>query len=390
MHRWIACLALVATCTLPLAACNVPVFRYALERWSPDYHVVTFNRTVEAGGSELSAAVAPLNDAHHHANLYAETDLVSDFATDEPGLMARVSWPESADAWYEGPWNREVMAKVVDSPLRRRVADDLLAGKTAVWIVYEGTGEIETEAAAALITKRLDHLRTVVELPAQEEELDWGGGGGQGRPSSQIPLQIDFAVHRLARDDTAEEMLIRQVEHLDPEFSASGRPMALVVFGRGRVIPLFSEELTEATVDEVTLFLCGACSCQVKALNPGIDFLFSTNWEDAVFYYPEAVEHLVPGQVPDDNGAASGVDTRPAPTAKAVAEPPTAPEPAAADIISTTPTTAIRAGSQPAGAEAAGAADEAGPAPANLSWLGLAALAGLALIGTAGVLFWRR
>ena len=36
-------------------------------------------------------------------------------------------------------------------------------------------------------------------------------------------------------------------------------------------------------IHDLTEFLCGACSCQVKEQNPGFDLLLSTNWAEALF-----------------------------------------------------------------------------------------------------------
>ena len=51
-------------------------------------------------------------------------------------------------------------------------------------------------------------------------------------------------------------------------------------FGRGRVLTaLHGKDLKAKELEEVAKFLCGACSCQVKELNPGIDLLFAVKWE---------------------------------------------------------------------------------------------------------------
>jgi hypothetical protein len=36
-------------------------------------------------------------------------------------------------------------------------------------------------------------------------------------------------------------------------------------------------------IRELTEFLCGACSCQVKEQNPGFDLLLTTDWNRALF-----------------------------------------------------------------------------------------------------------
>ena len=42
------------------------------------------------------------------------------------------------------------------------------------------------------------------------------------------------------------------------------------------------ERLNDDFIEEVTHFLLGSCSCEVKAQNPGWDLLLSVDWDDAL------------------------------------------------------------------------------------------------------------
>lgn len=56
--------------------------------------------------------------------------------------------------------------------------------------------------------------------------------------------------------------------------------MAFPVFGRGRILePLIGKGIHEGNVLEHSTYLCGACSCEVKDQNPGIDLLMAANWD---------------------------------------------------------------------------------------------------------------
>jgi hypothetical protein len=56
------------------------------------------------------------------------------------------------------------------------------------------------------------------------------------------------------------------------------------VFGRGRAVEVFpATEISRELITDVSQFLCGACSCQVKQLNPGFDLLAATHWEKRLF-----------------------------------------------------------------------------------------------------------
>jgi len=74
-------------------------------------------------------------------------------------------------------------------------------------------------------------------------------------------------------------MLLDSEDDLD---KAKG-PVVLPVFGRGRVlVGLEGESLTAKEMTSSAKFLCGACSCRVKELNPGMDLLLTADWDALV------------------------------------------------------------------------------------------------------------
>jgi hypothetical protein len=61
----------------------------------------------------------------------------------------------------------------------------------------------------------------------------------------------------------------------------STEPWIAVVFGRGRVLGAWrAADFQDDEIEEVCLFLAGACSCQVKRQNPGWDLLLRCDWEE--------------------------------------------------------------------------------------------------------------
>ena len=89
------------------------------------------------------------------------------------------------------------------------------------------------------------------------------------------------------------------LEHTD-------EPMVFPVFGRGRLLGcLFGEYITKKHIDEATFFLSGACSCEVKDLNPGVDLLMAAPWDYVVmnsFIEDEPLPELT-GVLPDFDDA---------------------------------------------------------------------------------------
>jgi hypothetical protein len=264
-------------------ACTVPVFRYGLERWSPDAHVMTV--TSNAAPGEVFTADPG------HANLWVER------ARGAQDVPVKVSFPRSDIAWYEGEWDDGLPARLADSPLRRRIAHELLTGTTAAFVMLESSNRATNEAVHAMLVERLDALVQEIELEEEpdyeDEAADWSGPGSGG-DLSRIPLRVEFPLHKLARENAAEQFLIQQFEAVNPLLKDAAEVAIGVVFGRGRMILLAGNEVTPDIIDEICWFLCSACSCRVKALNPGVDLLMAANWNEATFAYPEAVVTVLP------------------------------------------------------------------------------------------------
>ena len=59
--------------------------------------------------------------------------------------------------------------------------------------------------------------------------------------------------------------------------------MLFPVFGRARALASMKGSTIDLDlIEETSRFLCGACSCQVKAQNPGFDLLAMAQW-DSIF-----------------------------------------------------------------------------------------------------------
>lgn len=262
--------------------CTMPVFRYALERWPSDYHIVTVS-------AKLGIPIDELNRCHH-ANLWIQK------ATSRQSSEVIVTYPGSDKVWYEGDWSPSLPGRLSDSPLRREIANELLTGTTASWILLEGNDSLSNQSVFEKLKKRLDFLEEKLELdenPDFEDELD--GFAGLGGPLSKIPLKVDFSQHRLSRNNEAEYFFIRQILGALPGPIEPDDLVAVVVFGQGRMLLLSEQELLPEVISEVCYFLCCECSCRIKAMNPGLDMLIAANWNESVYWYPEQVETTLPG-----------------------------------------------------------------------------------------------
>ena len=90
----------------------------------------------------------------------------------------------------------------------------------------------------------------------------------------------------VSRDDPAEHILVETLMKSEPDlFQHTDEPMVFPVFGRGRSLGcLFGEFISKENINEATFFLSGACSCEVKNMNPGVDLLMAAPWDYVVMY----------------------------------------------------------------------------------------------------------
>ncbi len=281
---------LALRCAFPALACNVPVFRYALERWQAEpYEAVIFHRgpLSPADRAAVVALEKARDDAHANLNVtLADLDFplgrlpakLWKNRTNAPLPHLVVSYQGGATeglvAWA-GPLGENAARTLADSPVRRALAKELLAGKSAVWLLLESGNATADAAAAALLEK---------ELRVQEKELELPRAATDDpKMRAKLPLRIAFSVLRLPRTDPAEAPFITQLLAGESQTNQPPVPVAFPVFGRGRALAALSGgDLSTDVIESASRFLTGACSCEVKELNPGKDLLLAADW-DSIF-----------------------------------------------------------------------------------------------------------
>jgi hypothetical protein len=213
---WAVCLWLAGT--VAALACEIPVFRYALERW-------------QSGAAADTDAAAALRVA-------------------------------------------------ADSPASREVVRRILAGHAVVWLVVADAADPRAVDVRGRLAAVLDDLSGAIELPE-----------GIGLPGSElhadVPLLLEFSTLEVMADDPREAALVaflrRRVRGGTAVEPVAG-PLVVPVFGRGRgldVVP--AERLDPPLIGDLTRYLCGACSCQVKEQNPGFDLPLTIDWDRALY-----------------------------------------------------------------------------------------------------------
>ncbi len=310
-------------------ACNIPVFRYALERWRADQLelVVLVSAGGEAGADPLATksivqrwrqqlsdasapnlniqvvdidswqvagqpqpdATGPMAAEQRQQLQQAWRQLAADKERRLPWVMLRGQHPRGAFTAWSGPLADASQAGLFDSPVRRELKRRLLAGDSIIWCVLAGSDSSATQAVVERLQRQNQQLQQSIQLPE-----------GIGLPGSElfseVPLLLKFSVLQVARDDADEQLLQRVFQGFQPEAYERGQPLVAPVFGRGRVLEVIpADQLRDQLIEDLTGFLCGACSCQVKEQNPGFDLLMSCDWKLELFG--------ADGQQPPDIGA---------------------------------------------------------------------------------------
>jgi hypothetical protein len=264
-----------------LHACNVPVFRYALERWPSEVWTIYLpgNSTTFSQKNEIFSFLQPHSNQHEVCYNFQLVFRKNSSPGDEP-ILQLVS-PYSPDSpILECPATVDAANTLIDSPLRRQIAQKLLDGQTAVWLLLESGNPGQDNPTFTFLQSQLQKLQATLQLP-------------DFNPNSHIPIELDeaaqdltihFSALRLSRNDPAEMALVSQLLHSEPDLiHYPDQTILFPIFGRGRVLyALVGEGITQETISEAASFITGPCSCIIKDLNPGIDLLMPVHWDTAL------------------------------------------------------------------------------------------------------------
>jgi hypothetical protein len=282
----LALTAVLAPACAPAQACNIPVFRYAIDHWPSDpYRLTVFHRgPLAAEHRDALQALEKQADGDFPAIVLELVDLAKNPGGAEdlptppadaelPWLVVRYPTPTRIEVpIWSGPLRAEVAAALLDSPARREIARRIRGGDSAVWVLL-ASGDPEKDAAAEKL------LRVEVQRLARELKLPERADAPEDQLPDERPMKLAFSVLRVARNDPAEAMLVRMLLNTEDDLPGRSDPMVFPVFGRGRAMPaLVGAGITTGNIEDAARFLAGPCSCEVKRDNPGVDLLLTADW----------------------------------------------------------------------------------------------------------------
>jgi hypothetical protein len=267
-------------------ACNVPVFRFALERWRADaYRVTVFHEGPLTAADKEALTQLEEQQEKSRANVLvrsldvaelepADQELLKTFSAAKYPLIT-MQYPAALQIeppiWSQ-PFTAASTKQLLDSPLRKELLNRLLDGETAVWLLLECGDAEKDNAAAALLAEELPKLTKELKLPELTDLPD-------DNLVAKTPLKLSFSMMRVPRGE-AEAPLVQMLVNCESDLPERADPMVFPVFGRGRaLLPLIGAGITADNIKNSATFLTGACSCEVKELNPGFDLLLTADWD---------------------------------------------------------------------------------------------------------------
>ncbi|MCC6507593.1 MAG: hypothetical protein IT423_00690 [Pirellulaceae bacterium] len=291
-------LALVLTSSA--IACQVPVFRYALERWSPDQYKLMIlsdkalpDSMLDTIQQSIRAKYTADSSEQHKSKVNLEVINVERTTNAQAKQLWRAyggsspiavaMYPDKSslrgEVAHASPVTEAGIKAIVASPAREEIARRLALGHSAVWVLLECGDKVKDEIARNTLEKQLVldkewlKLPTAEEMEVKPEVLD----------KLKVKLRMEFSVMSLSRLDEREQFLVDCLLNSEPDLREQTEPLAFPVFGRGIVLyALVGKGIAPTTIRTASSFLCGPCSCQVKEQNPGFDLLLDHDWESAL------------------------------------------------------------------------------------------------------------
>jgi hypothetical protein len=289
-----AFLVLTALGFLVADACNVPVFRYALERWEAEpYAVLVFHRGPFEDEGTKALGLLESAATNHFANVIIRRIDLS-IEINEPDARewwsrqtnATPPWlvavfpnaPSEMPAAWAGALSITNVQRLLDSPSRRELSRRLMAGESAVWLLLESGDRSADDALTSRLERELSDLEPKIQLPPAAPD--------DPQMHAPLPLEIAFSVLRVSRNDPAEAPFASLLLGSGPGLATNKAPVAFPIFGRGRLLaPVPGPQITAELIGEASDFVCGPCTCEFKGMNPGCDLLLTANW-DSIFDQP--------------------------------------------------------------------------------------------------------
>jgi hypothetical protein len=287
--RLVIGLSLAGMLVMPVLvyACSTPVFDFALQHWAPDSYGIHIAHSAEPSADE-AAAIELLADQATGANISNSVSI----ATDTPPTIT-ISYPRAArilSPVWQAPLTLQNAERVLASPVRERLVEEIAAGQCAVWLFLESGRRELDDAAEQRLRAALTELEKTLVLPERPDSDE-----GEAIATTNATRKASFSVIRLSRNDQAESFFVSSLLNSESDLREFREPIVFPVYGRGRSLyAIVGKGINANVVEDAARFVTGSCSCEVKSANPGVDLLVSVKWNDVLTRFESKAESLPP------------------------------------------------------------------------------------------------
>jgi len=269
-------------------ACSTPVFRYAIERWEADpYRLMIFTdgeltteqqavvndfKKYERFGFRQPPLIIESIECSEATNLSAKvwTEISTNLTAPAVALLYPSIMRDNSVVWTDD-LSTHALNRIVMSPARLETATRLLGGDAAVWLVVQSDSPEENQSVREMLGKKLGEIENSTVYNDDFLQLAKEAG-------TDVP-ELRFSVLDVDPNDPREAVFMAMLTRLSPEMVTNSSPVVIPIFGQGRgAVIMMNEFIADEYIERVAEFLTGACSCEVKSLNPGFDILIPVDW----------------------------------------------------------------------------------------------------------------
>ncbi len=299
-------------------ACSTPVFRYAIERWEADpYRLMIFTdgeltteqqetirdfKKYERFGFRQPPLMVQEADISTVTNLSAT--VWAKISTNRSAPAVALLYPsimrDNSVVWTDD-LSTNALNRIVMSPARLETATRLLGGDAAVWLVVQSDSPEENQSVREMLEKKLGEIENSTVYNDDFLQLAKEAG-------TDVP-ELRFSVLDVDPNDPREAVFMAMLTRLSPEMVTNSSPVVIPVFGQGRgAVMMMNEFIADEYIERVSEFLTGACSCEVKSLNPGFDILIPVDWVGGI-----TEEYVFDAELPPLTSPLAALEPQPKP-----------------------------------------------------------------------------
>jgi len=226
-------------------ACSTRVSEWVLLNASPEkYTLICYDNSPMSDAAKKQNSI--LTDNFKLANLNVSRVLKEDIKQPYYALFYKNRLLEKFN-------NYEDIKHIATSPMREKIADELLGGKLCV-MLYLKTGDDVKDKNRLLI------LQNAIK---------------------NSPFKDIISIVELDRKNRAETHFTSLLLNVEDDLKNINEPMLFGIFGKFKALePLLAGGISEENINLMIKFLIAECSCLIKDDLPGTDILYSGIWEN--------------------------------------------------------------------------------------------------------------